>query len=118
MRTLRQPTRLLRVSVSKEIDTILPPEDALRRVSILAPTGETVLLGIDVDVISRNINEIRPEAPQRDGIGPNEHWRLAPLPTGSWARFCLAPGQWLVAAVEAGISTFPMIVEYPSEDDA
>ena len=114
-----RPTKLLRVTLSQEIDTILPPEDALRRVSILTPAGEPVVLGVDVDVISRNVNETQPDTPPRDGIGPNEHWRLASFPPSSWVRFHLLPGQWLVGAVESGITTFPIVVEYPvREDDA
>lgn len=114
-----RPTRLLRVTLSQEIDTILPAEDVLRRVSILTPAGEPIVLGLDVDVISRNINETQPDTPQRDGIGPNEHWRLASFPANTWARFHMLPGQWLVGAVESGVTTFPIVVEYPvAGDDA
>ncbi len=116
-------TRILRATVAQEARIILGPAEFWRRVQVVMPPEPAIFLGVDVEpgiVTTAGIEKL-PENASPDGltldqagqtIGWDRSYKLPEMNGQPYAKFNLAPGQWLTSAAINGMATLALIVEW------
>jgi len=100
-------TKISFARLTQEVRVFLDPAVYPRRVQVLIPEGSQKVL----------IDEDRPVGTNPDGsskpgaVGRNRVYKLPEFPPGQQIEFMLAPGQWLVGAVDDGTARLTVIVE-------
>jgi len=112
------PTEIVRATLKREIQTILPPDahGRTRRVTVMLPEGQTAFIAPDILVMTPDSNSVHVpiagQAPPVNGIGPNESYRLPQWPQGQVIFFWLLSGQTLMGASQMEVVYASLIVEY------
>ena len=102
-------TRIERVPLTQEVRRFLEPADHWRRVQLVLPSETVFFIDEDLDVASSGL-DTRPDSGK--GPGANRTYKMPPLDGDQQIEFRLAPGQWLVGAVQQGTAQLTMIVEW------